>query len=38
MKIEQIIIEVLQELEHAESIHPNYPTNEFEAQQYGRRK
>jgi len=31
MKIEQIIIEVLQELEHAENIHPNYPTNEFEA-------
>ena len=31
MKTERIIIEVLQELERAETIHPNYPTNEFKA-------
>ena len=31
MKTERIIIEVLQELERAELIHPNYPTNEFKA-------
>ena len=31
MKTEKIVIEVLAELERAETIHPNYPTNEFEA-------
>ena len=27
----KIMVAVLQELERAETIHPNYPTNEFEA-------
>lgn len=31
MKIERIMIEVLQEIERAELIHPNYPTNQFKA-------
>ena len=31
MKIEKIIIEALAELERAETLHPNFPTNEFEA-------
>ena len=31
MKTEKIVIEVLAELERAETIHPNFPANEFEA-------
>ncbi|MDQ5928695.1 MAG: hypothetical protein QG594_470 [Bacteroidota bacterium] len=31
MKIEKIIIEALAELERAKTLHPNFPTNEFEA-------
>jgi len=31
MKTEKIVIEVLAELERAETIHPNFPSNEFEA-------
>jgi len=31
MKTEKIVIEVLAELERAETIHPNYPTNTFKA-------
>ena len=31
MKTEKIVIEVLAELERVETIHPNFPVNEFEA-------